>query len=78
MKQALLRSVVAFVLLVSGGIFAFGQTTTGAITGAVVDPSGALIGGASIVAKNNATSQELTTTSSDDGSFAIPQAPAGT
>ena len=78
MKQAFFRSVVAFVLLVAGSVFAFGQSTTGSITGAVSDPSGALVAGANVVAKNNATGQELTTTSSDDGTFTIAQAPAGT
>ena len=76
MKQALLRSVVAFVLLVAGSVFAFGQVTTaGSITGAVADPRGALVAGANVVAKNNATGQELTTTTSDDGTFTIAQAP---
>src|SRR2546423_820710 len=79
MKQALFRSVVAFVLLVAGSVFAFGQTSTpGSITGTVTDPSGAIVAGANVVAKNNGTGQELTATTSDDGVFTIPQTPPGT
>src|SRR2546423_267711 len=79
MKQALFRSVVAFVLLVAGSVFAFGQTSTpGSITGTVTDPSGAVVAGASVVAKSSATGQELTATTSDDGVFTIPQTPPGT
>ena len=79
MKQALFRSVVAFVLLVAGSVLAFGQVSTaGSIVGTVTDPQGALVAGASVVAKNNATGQELTATTSDDGTFTIPSVPTGT
>ncbi len=79
MKQSLFKSVVAFVLLLAGSAFAFGQVTTaGSITGAIVDPAGASVAGANVVATNNATKQELTATTSDDGTFTIPSAPAGT
>jgi hypothetical protein len=79
MKQVLLRSVVAFVLLAAGSVFAFGQVSTaGTITGSVIDPASAIVAGATVVAKNNATGQELTATTSDDGTFTIPSAPTGT
>jgi hypothetical protein len=71
--------LVVFALLIAGSVYAFGQVTTaGSITGTVADPAGAVVAGANIVAKNDATSQELTATTSDDGTFTIPSAPAGT
>ncbi|HEX8178875.1 MAG TPA: carboxypeptidase-like regulatory domain-containing protein, partial [Pyrinomonadaceae bacterium] len=79
MKQALFRTFVVCALLIAGGVFVHGQvSTTGTLTGTVTDPGSALVAGAAVVAKNNATGQELTTTTSDDGTFTIPQAPAGT
>ncbi len=79
MKQILSRSIVAFVLLVVGGVFAFGQvTTTGSINGAVTDPAGAVVGGATVTSKNDATNFERTATTSDDGTFTIPSVAPGT
>jgi hypothetical protein len=43
------------------GVTAFGQGTSASITGIVVDQSGAIIPGADIKAKNNATATPSTT-----------------
>src|SRR5712692_6467938 len=51
--------------------------STGAITGTVTDPNGAVVAGATITAKNLRTSVEYTTTSSDDGTYIIKNVPAG-
>ncbi|MDT7605442.1 MAG: hypothetical protein QOF61_3439, partial [Acidobacteriota bacterium] len=79
MKNALLKSAAAFALLTLCSLLAFGQTTaTGSLTGTVIDPTGAAVAGAAVSVKNNATAQELTATTNDQGTFTVPSAPAGT
>ena len=58
--------------------FSFAQQTLGAITGTVTDPSGALISGASVKAVNIATNLEVSARTKANGSFVIPDLPAGT
>ena len=61
------------------GAAAFGQTaSTGALAGAVLDPSGAVIGGARVTATNVGTDQKRFVTSAADGNYAIPLLPPGT
>ncbi|MGA3196768.1 MAG: TonB-dependent receptor [Terriglobales bacterium] len=71
-----LRSLVVCVFLLSA--IAFGQTFRGTILGTVTDPSGAVVSGATVKARNEATGLERTTTTSADGSYAIPELPIGT
>ncbi|HEY0876749.1 MAG TPA: carboxypeptidase-like regulatory domain-containing protein [Vicinamibacterales bacterium] len=52
--------------------------TTASLTGIVVDDSGAVIPGATIEAKNNATSAVSTAVSSIEGTWAIPALNSGT
>lgn len=54
------------------------QSNEGSITGTVTDPSGAVIPGASVTAKNTATGVETRTVSTSTGSFTLPQLPVGT
>ena len=56
----------------------FAQTANGTITGTVADPSGAVIAGAQIQAKNNANGSVFTAASTDTGNYTLPQVPAGT
>jgi Carboxypeptidase regulatory-like domain len=58
-------------------VFAQGGATS-SISGTVADASGAVIPGADIVAKNNATSAESRAVSSASGTFTIPALNAGT
>ena len=51
--------------------------TTGALTGTVTDPSGAVISGATVTATSLATSQERTTTSDASGSYKFSLLQAG-
>ncbi|MEA2203237.1 MAG: hypothetical protein QOE77_13 [Blastocatellia bacterium] len=51
--------------------------STGAISGSVVDPSGAVIPGASVTAKNTRTLTEFPATTDDNGRFLIRNVPAG-
>jgi hypothetical protein len=50
----------------------------GSLAGVVNDPSGAVVAGAKVTARNNATGQTLNATTSDVGSFRINNAPVGT
>jgi hypothetical protein len=65
-------AVLVLFACASGTAFAQGGGATTMLTGIVADPSGAVIPGASVVAKNNATATEFTTTTNDQGSFTIP------
>src|ERR1035437_1275250 len=49
-----------------------GQEFRATITGAVTDPNGAAVSGATIIIKNNATNISNTVTTNDEGSFTVP------
>jgi outer membrane receptor protein involved in Fe transport len=71
-----LRLVTIFVLFTAATLMA--QTFRGTILGTVTDPSGAVVSGATVRVRNVGTGQERTTTTSADGSYAIPELPIGT
>src|SRR5712675_2718273 len=71
-----LRLVMIFVLLTAATLMA--QTFRGTILGTVTDASGALVSGAAVKVRNVGTGQERSTTTSADGSYAIPELPIGT
>jgi hypothetical protein len=76
-----LRVWLAAALLIavsSASAFAQGGSGTTIITGTVADASGAVLPGASVVAKNNATAEELTATTNEQGTFTIPAVQPGT
>ncbi|MDQ3586234.1 MAG: MG2 domain-containing protein, partial [Acidobacteriota bacterium] len=50
---------------------------TGALIGTVTDPQGAVVPGATVEAKNNATAQIYKATSADDGKFYLRNLPIG-
>jgi hypothetical protein len=78
MKHALLKSAVLFALLAFISLPAFGQTTaTGSLTGTVLDPTGAAVAGAAVSVKNNATAQELSVTTNEQGTFTVPALASG-
>src|SRR5947209_9728160 len=54
------------------------QGPVGTIVGTVTDPAGAVVPGATVVAKNNATAVETSTTTTNTGTFTLPYLPAGT
>jgi hypothetical protein len=60
-----------------GALFAFGQTTTGRLTGTVNGPDGVLPS-ATVTAKDNKTGKEFTVSANEDGSFLFPQLEFGT
>ncbi|MBB5315473.1 TonB-dependent receptor [Tunturibacter empetritectus] len=53
------------------------QTVTGTITGVVTDPSGALVGGASVVAHNTDTGVDSTATTNSAGLYRVQFLPIG-
>jgi hypothetical protein len=70
MKRFLI-AVALLLLSLSGPTLA--QTgSTGSIAGTISDPTAAVVKGASITVKNNATNQEFTTTTTDNGTFNVP------
>jgi outer membrane receptor protein involved in Fe transport len=80
------KRLIAFasVLLIIGSVLqpwtlssAFAQTMTGGLRGVVTDAAGAVVPGASVVAKNAATNVEYKTTATGDGVYAIPRIPLG-
>jgi Carboxypeptidase regulatory-like domain len=72
------RQIVLLIaaLMVNGRV-CFAQVEQGAITGAVVDPTGASIPKAKVTATNQATGTVATTETTDDGYYKIPYLPAG-
>src|SRR5438046_9937807 len=65
------RMVLAFVVLAAVSLMA--QTFRGTIQGTVTDPSGAVVTGAKVTAKNVNTVLERTTQTSTDGRSRIPE-----
>lgn len=75
MKKRFLIIALAICLQV---ITAMAQGTTGKIVGTVLAPDGALVPGATVVARDNQTGKERTITASDDGTFEFSQLEFGT
>ncbi|MFZ0419250.1 MAG: carboxypeptidase-like regulatory domain-containing protein [Candidatus Sulfotelmatobacter sp.] len=68
---------IAVLTLAVSSQFALAQQTLGAITGTVTDPSGAVVSDATVKAVNIATNLEVAARTKN-GSFQIPDLPAGT
>ncbi|HEX8492088.1 MAG TPA: TonB-dependent receptor [Pyrinomonadaceae bacterium] len=73
MKSRKLFTLVVFALILAGGTAAYAQSDRGNITGTVTDPGGAVIVNARVIATNLNTNEVRETTTSDEGSFTIPQ-----
>lgn len=71
------RFIISFLLAAVAAVAAFGQGTTGRLAGTVSGPDGALPG-ATVVAKDNKTGREFTTTSNSEGNYLFPQLEFGT
>ncbi|MFL6466620.1 MAG: carboxypeptidase regulatory-like domain-containing protein [Pyrinomonadaceae bacterium] len=68
--------VYSFLFLFLISINSYGQSVSG-VTGIVTDPNGAVVAGAKVTLTDTRTSRELTTTSSDNGSYAFANVPPG-
>jgi outer membrane receptor protein involved in Fe transport len=76
--ESLAHALLSFVLMLSMIAPSFAQgTTDGTIAGTIQDQQGAVITGAKVTAKNNATGQTLTTETADNGSFRFNNVPVG-
>jgi hypothetical protein len=79
MKHSLLSLTAAFLFLIAFNSHIYGQGgSTSSLTGSVADPAGAVIPGAQITIKNNATSAEFRAVTAGNGTFAIPALDPGT
>ena len=73
MKRFLIAAAL-LLLALSGPPPTFAQGgSTGSIAGTISDPTTAVVPGATITVKNNATSQEFTATTADNGTFNVPE-----
>jgi len=65
------RTFCLSILLILSSLFAFGFQGTGTLTGIVSDPTGAVVPGATVIMKNNASGDERQSVSNNDGFFSI-------
>src|SRR5215470_2097550 len=73
----LVRSAI-FALALALGSSVMAQHIRGALEGAVTDPNGAVLSGAKVSVKNDATSVEVRVTANDRGYFNVQNLEAGT
>ena len=63
--------------LMGATTLSFGQASDGTISGTVTDPNGAVVAGATVEATNQATNEKRTATTTDNGSYTIPNLGVG-
>ena len=73
----IVRSLGFILCLAATGLSAFGQGVNATITGTVTDPSGSVVSGVSVEAKNVETGALYTAASTNVGNYAIPNVPVG-
>jgi len=76
-----LRRLLGYVcvcMLAAAPAFAQGGLGTSSLSGIVTDSSGAVIPGATVAVRNNATNQEFEAISNEQGAFSVPALDAGT
>src|SRR2546425_658810 len=77
MKEVI-NLICSFLILIAlGSMAAFAQTGTSSITGSVRDTNGAVVPGATVTAKNEATGVTSTQTTTDSGLYAFSSLPVG-
>src|SRR5215470_5990231 len=76
MKRRIVKALalIAFAMLTSA--IAFGQVTS-SLSGAVTDPNGAVVAGATVTVKNVASGSEFKTVTSNQGTYNVPSLGAG-
>src|SRR5262247_1654778 len=75
-RQLLFCGLLALMGALCSGAMA--QHIRGALEGTITDPNGAVLSGARVIVKNNATSAEVTTTANERGYFNVQNLEAGT
>src|ERR1043165_6624975 len=78
MKYTLLRLVSLIIALVALSLIIYGQGSNSSLSGVVSDPNGAVVAGASVTVKDNATGTEFKAVTASNGTFTVPVLPAGT
>ncbi|HZS08453.1 MAG TPA: carboxypeptidase-like regulatory domain-containing protein [Blastocatellia bacterium] len=79
MNRTLLRFLILLTVMTTSGLMAFGQgSSTASLAGSVVDLTGAVVPGASVVVKSTATGLEFKATTADNGTFFVPALDPGT
>src|SRR5438034_1071316 len=73
-----MRSVIRLTIFLLTAALAIAQTATSRITGTVSDASGALVPGATVTARNEATGVTYTQTTTEAGLYGFPSLPVGT
>ncbi|HEX2491823.1 MAG TPA: TonB-dependent receptor, partial [Blastocatellia bacterium] len=77
-RKAFIRICASVLILSSLSLgYAAAQVATGDITGRVVDPSGSVVPGATVTARNTGTGLTRAVTTNSDGDYTIPQLPPG-
>jgi len=77
-RKAFIRICASVLILSSLSLgYAAAQVATGDITGRVIDPSGAVVPGATVSARNTGTGLTRAVTSNSDGDYTIAQLPPG-
>ena len=69
---------VVFVCLFFAALRLFGQAATGTITGTVTDPTGAVVSGAAVEARNTETGVVYPAATTTTGNYTVTQLPVGT
>jgi hypothetical protein len=77
MAQSLRASICMLALLLFATTGALAQTSTSRITGTVLDPTGAVVPGASVTARNEATGISQTQMTTDAGLYSFASLPVG-
>lgn len=74
---AKLLGMAMTILLAAGIVMPQAQATAADLVGTVVDPNGAVVAGATVIARNNATGISRTVTSNEDGTYQMIGLPPG-
>ena len=76
-RQRIVGAVLVAIVVLTGSSNAVAQSTFAALTGAVTDPSAAVVPGATVVATNTATGVARSVVTDATGAFQIPNIDAG-
>jgi hypothetical protein len=70
-------ALLTLLMVINFPIFASAQINRGSLAGTVRDPQGAAVKDATVTVRDNATGEELTTTTNDLGTFSFPSVSLG-
>src|SRR5262249_22572970 len=78
LSRGLAFAFVAILVLAVSTISGHAQTFRGTILGTVTDSSGSAVSGATVQIKNTGTGLTRTVSTTDDGTYSVPELPIGT